>query len=521
MRRLILWAVVVGGLMWAHGALAETRLHWASALGAQDLDPHGAVDEPTLTILAQIYDTLVQRTPGMALEAGLATSWSAKDSTTWQFTLRPGVTFHDGSPFSADDVVFSIQRAQAPGSALAPQLETIIEVLKIDDLTVEVWTDRPWPLLPEHLAQVFILSKSWAETHGLAQIPDPANPAPLYTASHANGTGAFKLAHHEAGTRTLLVRNDDWWDRARHAHGLDWIDHRPVAKAEERRKALLAQTTDLVTDLPSHDLLRIRKTSTLTVETGSEARTIFLGLRQRGGPLQGQDEAAANPFADRRVREAVYRAINLEAIRRAIMHGLAQPAGRLLPPGTQGYDGTRDTRLDFDLDAAKALLADAGFEQGFAVRFDCPKGRYANDEAICRAVTNMLGRLGLKVDLSIKTPAEHFSRIRNREVDFFLFGWQPARLDGAHLLDGLYRSYGLWNAARYADPRVDTLLEAAALDIDRESRKEKLSQVWDIVTEDIVYIPLHHQVIGWAHATWFTLPVPADGRPRFHWVRPL
>jgi peptide/nickel transport system substrate-binding protein len=286
-----------------------------------------------------------------------------------------------------------------------------------------------------------------------------------------------------------------------------------------RLQALLSGEVDFVSDPPLANLERIKQTRGLKLERANETRTIFLGLDQGSPQLRSSDIKGRNPFADRRVRQAIYQAIDEETIRDQVMHGLAIPIGMLIQPGINGYAPELDTRLPFDPDAAKALLAAAGYPDGFAVTLDCPNDRYINDEAICRAAAAMLGKVGVRVTVAARPMRQHFPMIRNRRTDFYMLGWSTITYDSLWSLSYLIRSDAPYNATGYANPQVDALIDKIGSEIVTYARDDMIEDVWKTVRDDIVYIPLHQQVIVWAMRDRLDLPVDPWNLPRFRLAR--
>jgi peptide/nickel transport system substrate-binding protein len=289
-----------------------------------------------------------------------------------------------------------------------------------------------------------------------------------------------------------------------------------------RRQALLRGEINFLSDPPPADLDQIEGTPGLKLERANETRTIFLGFDQGSPRLRSSDIQGVNPFADRRVRQAVYQAIDIEAIRDKVMHGLAIPAGIIIQPGITGYAPDLDTRLPFDPGAAKALLATAGYPHGFAVTLDCPNDRYINDEAICRATATMLGQVGIHVTVAARPMREHYPMIKKRETDFYMLGWGQTAYDSLEQFNYLIRSDGPYNATGYANPRIDDLIDAIQTALVTYARDALIEEVWKTVRENIVYIPLHHQVIVWAMRDQLELPVDPSNQPRFRlaWLNP-
>jgi peptide/nickel transport system substrate-binding protein len=502
----------------AEPAAAESVLRWASATEPLSFDPHAAYHQPTVAANSQVYEPLVDFNSSYEIEPALAVAWKLIDPTIWQFDLRQGVKFHDGTPFTAEDVVFSIKRALSETSDFKSAVSPIAAVAAVNDHTVRITTAAPNPILPDQLFQIFVMSKRWAEQHD-AMIPAVYGEKLTYAENHANGTGPFKLVSFEVGVGSVMTRNPDWWGLGENPHNLDGIVHTVLKDPGERLHALLSGEVDFLSDPPLADLDQIEGTPGLKLERINETRTIFLGLDQGSPQLRSSDLAGENPFADRRVRQAVYQAIDEATIRDNIMSGLAVPAGIIIQPGVNGYAPELDTRLPFDPDGAKALLAAAGYPDGFAVTLDCPNDRYINDEAICRAAAAMLGEVGIRVTVASRPMRDHFPMIKKRETDFYMLGWGQSAYHSLDHFNMLVRSDGEYNATSYANPRVDDLIHAIETALVSYARDAMIEEVWKTVRQDIVYVPFHHQVIVWAMRHQLELPVDPSNQPRFRLAR--
>jgi peptide/nickel transport system substrate-binding protein len=499
-------------------AAAENVLRWASATEALTFDPHSANHTPTLTETQQVYEPLVGFNSRYEIEPSLAVGWQLIDATTWQFDLRQGVRFHDGTPFTSEDVVFSLNRAMSSTSDYKDDIPAIKAIEAVDNHTVRIRTAGPNMILPDELCQIFIMSKRWAEQHD-ALLPAADGESVTHAENHANGTGPFKLVSFEQGIETAMSKNPDWWGLGQNPHNLDGIVHMVIKDPELRLQALLIGEIDLLLDPPFADLDRIEGAPGLKLERTNETRTIFLGLDQGSARLRSSNIEGTNPFADRRVRQAVYQAINEETIVDKVMQGLAIPAGMILEPGITGYAPELDARLPFDPDAAKALLAAAGYPDGFAVTLDCPNDRYVNDEAICRTAAAMLGMVGIRVTVAARPMREHFPKIKSRETDFYMLGMGTSTFDSLFHFSYLVSSDGPFNATGYANPRIDGLIDAIGTELITYARDAMIEEVWKTVREDIVYVPLHHQVIIWAMRDELELPVDVWDQPRFRLAR--
>jgi peptide/nickel transport system substrate-binding protein len=497
---------------------AENVLRWASATEALTFDPHSANNFPTIAANLQVYEPLVDFNSSSEIEPALAIAWQVIDSTTWQFELRQGVRFHDGTAFTSEDVVFSMERGTSSASDFNTAVSPITAVEAVDDHTVRITTAAPNPILPEQLNSIPIMPKRWAEQHD-AVLPTTYGGQLDYAERHANGTGPFRLVRFEPGVGSELAKNPDWWGLAQNPHNLDRIVHTVIKDAAPRLAALLGGEVDFVSDPPLADLDQIERTPGLKLARTNETRTIFLGLDQGSPQLRSSDIKGRNPFADLRVRQAVYQAIDVETIRDEVMSGLAIPIGMIVQPGINGYAPELDTRLPYDPDAAKALLGAAGYPDGFAVTLDCPNDRYINDEAICRAVAAMLGKVGVRVSVAARRMLDHQPMIRNKQTDFYMLGWGTTTYDSLYILGYVIRSDAPYNGANYVNPKIDDLIDAISTAMVTYARDAMIEEVWTTVRDDIVLVPLHQQVIVWAMREELDLPVDPWNLPRFRLAR--
>ncbi|WP_430398805.1 ABC transporter substrate-binding protein [Ferrovibrio sp.] len=498
-------------------------LRWASQGDYLTFDPHSQNEGLTRTGSFQVYEGLLGYSADLKFVPALATSWKALDATTWEFKLRQGVKFHGGESFTADDVVFSVKRAQHANSDFKTYIASVKDVKKVDDFTVHVITDGANPILPNQIANIFILSKSWAEKHNVLNPQSYKDKEETYAVRNANGTGPFSLKLREQDVRTVTAKNPTWWGLKDAPHNIDEIVYTPVTTAATRVAALLSGQLDFVLDVPVQDVERVRRTSGIQVKKTNEIRSIFLGLDVGSPELKYADVKGKNPLADKRVRQALYHAIDMEAIRTKVMRGDAVVAGMITSPGVHGYDAAIDKRLPYDVAKAKKLLADAGYPNGFGITLDCSNDRYVNDEAICQAVVGMLAQAGIKVDLAARSKTLHFPKLQKKDSSFFLLGWGVPTFDSHYVFSYLVQTpdgkNGSWNFTNYSNPKLDGMINGMLSELDATKRDKLIRDAWDIVNDEVIYLPLHHQVLNWAMADKLDMPIIADNVPRFHFAK--
>lgn len=485
----------------ATGVQAKT-FRWASQGDPQTMDPYSQNEGLTNNFSQLIHDRLVDRDQKMNIVPGLAVSWEMVDDTTWRFKLRQGVKFHDGSPFTADDVVFSIERAQHPTSQIAQYARAVGKPVKIDDYTVELRQDKPNPIILQHLDTLFIMSKAWSVKNKVEKPLDYKAKEETYASRNANGTGPFMLKSREPGVKTVLVRNPNWWGKFE--GNVTEVVYVPIASEATRVSALLSGEIDFVQDPPVQDMERLSGNPALRVLQGMENRIVFLGFDQSRDELLYSDVKGKNPFKDKRVREAFYRAIDVEAIRRKIMRGNSAPANCMTPAPVACTDPALEKRLPYDRAAAKKLLADAGYPNGFEVGMDCPNNRYINDEKICQAVAAMLAQIGVRVKLTTLPKTTYFPKLEKHDTSFYMLGWGGSVTDAQVILDPVLHTpddktqKGFYNYGRYADPVLDAAADAAAAEMNTQKRRALIAAALRRHNEEMHHVPLHRQVIPWA-----------------------
>jgi peptide/nickel transport system substrate-binding protein len=511
-----LGAALLATTMLVSSASAET-IRWARASDALTLDPHSQNQGVTHNFAHHIYETLVDRDVEGNLQPRLATSWELKadDPTVWVFRLREGVTFHDGAPFTADDVVFSLDRARSETSNMRQLHVDVESVTAVDDLTVEVKMVGPSLLYPNNLTNTFIMDREWSEANDVVEVQDYAAGEDNFAVRNTNGTGPYVLQSREVDVRSVLTRNENHW--AETLPEVTEIVYLPIADAATRVAALLSGEVDIVQDVPVQDVERLQATDGIKVETGPENRVIYFGYRFGEEPLRSSNITDRNPFNDPRVREAMELAIDRDAIQQVVMRGQSIPTGVANPPFVNGWTEELNAYPAPDIERAQALLAEAGYPDGFTVTLDTPNNRYVNDEAISQAVAGMLGRIGIQVTLASRPIAQHSPLVINSETDFYLLGWGVPTFDSAYVFNDLVHTkegdYGAYNAGLYSKPELDAKIKSLGTEVDTEARNATIAEIWEVVKADRVLLPIHNQVLAYAMRDNVNLAVHPENQP--------
>jgi peptide/nickel transport system substrate-binding protein len=442
--------------------------------------------------------------------------------TTWEFKLRPNVKFHNGAAMTADDVVFSMKRAMMPAADMKSLLVSVEDVIKVDDLTVHFKTKGPNPLLVNNLTNLFIMDKDWAEANNAATPQNLREKVENGATRAANGTGAFMLAAREPDVRTVLRVNPNHWAASQAQHGITEIVYRPIPEAATRVAALLSGEIDYLQDVPVQDIARLQTAQGIRVNPGPENRPIFFGMNVGLPELKSSDVKGKNPFADVRVRQAVSTAINREAIQRITMRGQSTPVGLIATPYINGYDKALDTWPKTDVAAAKKLLADAGYPDGFSVTLHCTNDRYVNDEGICQAVVSMLGQVGIKATLVAQSLRVHFPGIQKGEYDFYLLGWGIPTFDSHYVFNDLYRTKtqtaGTWNGTGLSNPELDRKIDSLNAETDATKRNATIAEIWKWIKANDVYAPVHMQFIAGAMRAEWNIPTDVENTPKMRFL---
>ena len=507
---------------WAQPTEPRALLRIASAFDPQTMDPHAIALLYHSRIAFQIHDSLVGRDEKFKIEPALALSWQMMTPTLWRFRLRPGVTFHDGAPFTADDAVFSLERALTAPSQRAFQLKGVTAIRKVDGLTIEVQLEAPDAVLPEKLQYIAIMNKAWCEKHGVSKPQDFNAKQETHAVRNANGTGPLQLLRYEPDVRTTLQRHKAWWGWAdRRSGNLEQVNLITIKSDATRLAALASGEVDLVLDPPYQDVLRLKNDSRITLQQTPDIGQQYLTFDQARDELEGSDVKGRNPFKDLRVRKAVYHAINMPLIVDKVLRGQAVPTGAFLSPLVDGSTAELDQRLPYNPARARQLLGEAGYPNGFAVPLDCVNVTWR--ENVCQAVAAMLTQVGIRTSLRTSPSNQFFPKLSQGTAAFIEYGW-TASPDAWNSLNGLFRSFdkaglGTFNAGRYSNAKLDVLIDNIRTEADLTRRRAMVSTVLRLLADDLPYIPLYRRTLTWAMNKRVSLVQWPNDQLELRWVR--
>lgn len=498
---------------------AET-FRWAGTTDPQTLDPHASNTAPVLGFLNNVYEGLVRRDKQMQVEPALATSWEKLEEGGWRFNLREGVVFHDGAAFTADDVLYSYERASSEESDARSWFAPISEVKVVDEFTIDFLTIAPNPLFPGSIANFMIMDRDWSDANSAQR---PSKEAENFATRNANGTGAFTVTSRDPGVRTELAPFADWWDTAE--SNITKAIFTPIGQSATGMAALLSGEIDFISPIPLQDVPRMKERTGFTVHEGIEARIIMFGFKHDGDALMFSDDVSGkNPFQDVRVRQAAYQAIDVDTLISKIMLGNAQAASQLVSADMSGYSTSLSERRPYDPDAAKALLAEAGYPDGFSFGLQCPNDRYINDESICKAAASMMAKVGLKANLTSMPVRNYWPELREDKFDMYLLGWSPGTFDAEHPIRFLAstpdaeKKLGSWNFGGYSNARVDELLPLIQTELDEEKRQLLVDEAHGVLQDENAYIPMYVQPLIWASKDNIELTQRSDNFFILRWV---
>jgi peptide/nickel transport system substrate-binding protein len=463
------------------------------------IDPHYHLLSPNQSLADHVFNRLIERNDALRMLPGLALSWRAVDELTWEFKLRPGVAFHDGSPFTADDVAFSIERVATLKDSPGPftiYTKEITGIQVVDPLTIRFKTARPHPLLPNDMAVVSIVSKKAAS--GAATADFNAGKAAI-------GTGPYKLVRYARGDRIELVRNEAYWGKKPQAQNLTF---KILTNDAARVAALLSGDVQLIDAVPVADLKRLSGHPDLSVAQRTGTRVIYLYLdhARDASPFVTDKDGkplASNPLKDLRVRQALAKAIDRETIRSRVMEGASRSTAQFMIPGLSGYSEAMKVE-PADIDGAKKLLTDAGYPNGFGLTLHGTNNRYVQDEQILQTLAQMWSRIGVAVKVEAQPAAVFFARQNKSEYSMSMSGWSPDTFEASSPLRAFIatrnkdKGLGTVNVGGYSNPKVDKLIEDAMATINEGERDKLLQQATQAALADVAVIPLHQQVNLWA-----------------------
>ncbi len=498
---------------------AET-FKWAGTTDPQTMDPHATNSAPVLGFLNNVYEGLVRRNKEMKIEPSLAESWEQLGADGWRFKLRSGVTFHDGSELTADDVLFSYERASSEESDVRSWFAPVESVAVVDDLTIDFLTKAPNPLFPDSIANFMIMDRGWTTDNDAAR---PSKEAENHATRNTNGTGAFTVTSRDPGVKTTLKPFSGWWDTTE--SNISEAIFTPIGESATGMAALLSGEIDFISPIPLQDVPRMKERSGFTVHEGVEARVLMFGFAHQAEELKFSDDVTGkNPFQDVRVRQAAYQAVNVDALIDKVMRGNAQPASQLVSGAMKGYSEANAARLAYDPDAARQLMKDAGYENGFSFGLQCPNDRYINDEAICKAAASMFAKVGLNAELTSMPVRNYWPELREDKFDMYLLGWSPGTFDAEHPIRFLAstpnkeKKLGSWNFGDYSNSRIDELLPMIQTELDDGKRQAMIDETTALMQQEVAYIPMYVQPLIWASKDNIELTQRTDNFFILRWV---
>ncbi len=511
-KRLAIAAAVTAVL----GVAQAVPLKWAAQNDILTLDPHSQNHATTNAILMHSYEGLTRYSAKYEVEPALATKWTFISPTQVRFELRKGVAFHDGSPFTADDVVFSFDRIRQPQGTMQIYVTGISEIKKVDSHTVDIILSAPNPILLRNIIDFRIMSKAWAEKNNSAKVQDYKAKEENFASRNVNGTGAYRITGWNPDSRVSMANNDKWWGKK--DGNVTAVAYTPVKADATRVAALFSGEIDMLTDLPTQDVAKLRADPKLKVVDGPEVRTIYITLDLGSDELRSSNIKGKNPFKDKRVREALNKAVDRELIKTRIMRGLSIPAGIMVAPGVNGNTPALDAALKIDEAGARKLLADAGYPNGFEFTLNCPNNRYVNDEEICQSLIAMWARVGVKAKLQAEPMSTFSQKMQKFEFDAYMLGWGVATYDAQYMIQSLARTKtsgpnGNFNWSKISDPVVDRLSDAMATETDIAKRNGMIAEALTRIRDEHLFIPLHHQMRPWAMKKEVTTVHRSDDRP--------
>jgi peptide/nickel transport system substrate-binding protein len=375
------------------------------------------------------------------------------------------------------------------------------QVIKINDHAIDIVTTLPFPILPDLFTNLYIMSKKWCETNQATNPVDRRKGIENAASFRTNGTGPYRARERQPTVRTVFARNPNYWGKIE--GNVDEVIFTPIGNDATRVAAMLSGEVDVMEPLPVQDVERIKSNANLKVLQGSELRIVFLGMDQKRDELLFSSVKGKNPFKDKRVRQAFFQAIDIETIKNRVMRNAAVPTAQMIPPQVKGYTADLAKRMPYDVEAAKKLMAEAGYPTGFELKMNCPNDRYVNDGEICQAVAANLARIGVKINLEAETKVNYFPKILRRDTSFYMLGWTASTVDAHNVLFPILRTpgeggSGQFNLGAYSNAKVDELTDKVASETDQTKRNAMIAEALKLHQDDIGHIPLHQQTLNWA-----------------------
>ena len=472
------------------------------------MDPHALSSLYNNRVLSQIYEPLVDRDEQLKPIGRLALSWAPLEAGKgWRFKLRPGVKFHDGTPFTADDVVFNVKRALDPLSAHRTALPNVTSARKVDELTVDIFTAQPTPVLPLQLINLRLMSKAWCEKHHVEKPQDYKGKQETHAARNANGTGAFRLVRWETDVKTVLTANPDYWGKRGNVTEAHYL---VVGSAATRVAGLISGEIDIVIDPAVQDVIRLRSQPGIVVGETIGTGANFLGFHHTRADLGNGTKG--NPFKDARVRQAVRAAIDVEALKSKVMRDTATTGRAIYTPAIDGFDPRFKTPAPYDPARAKALLEEAGYADGFATQLDCSAQQPT--DSLCQAIAGMLSRVGIRVSYRPLPFNALLPKLISGDTSMYVIGWSPATWEPEGVLVPLAHArtgpgVGEYNFGGYSNKQVDASVDRGRLEFDPARRIALFTEAMLAIDADAGFIPIIYRKITWA----MRKPVKAVIRP--------
>ncbi len=490
----------------AHDAAAKV-LRYASQVDPGTMDPHAMASLYNTRVIGQIYEPLVGRDEKFRIAPRLALSWSTIEPKVWRFKLRPGVKFHDGTPFTADDVVFSVERALSPTSQQKPSLPNVTGARKVDALTVDLITSQPTPVLPLALTNFRVMSKAWSVKHHVEKPLDFNAKEETFATRNTNGTGPYMLKQWDADVKAVLVANPSYWGQ--HGNVTEAI-YLVVGSGATRMSGLISGELDFVIDAGVQDIERLSRMPDVTIGQSEGLGAQYLGFDFAHDRLVHGDAQGTNPFRVAKVRQAVRLAIDVEAIRTKVMRNLSTNGSAIYTPMVDGWDPRFAKPAPYDPERARALLKEAGYPNGFSVTLDC--SLQAPADAVGQAVAGMLARVGIRVAYQPSTFNVLLPKLTGHDSSLYVIGWTPFTADAEGVLVPLAHSptapgTGDFNFGGYSNAKVDDLLDRARVELDVAKRRALLVEAMTALDADAAFVPLVYRRVVWAMRKNVTTPI--------------